>query len=284
MIRIALLQAGVKRSLRRIRRISAKPNSNEPMFQERKEDTMNEPIVIIEHEEPIPEIIKEWASAHSVPILKDLSESAGTDKLGHYRYKYVIEYSSDITIDCLEIAYCHAHDLPSEISSSERLIIKEIGPDNLIPYHKLIEEYPEAVSDKSLLGLSETEFKERHMSYIKYSYHFLGYGIWGIFLKNHSASALNQPLTEFSFSKEPVMIGIAGLDGTGTPALSYALFQEYQGKGYAFEACCQILEYVSNSLEMDSITIELSENNTASVKLAKKLKEAFPELICIKYS
>ena len=245
---------------------------------------MKEPIVIIESEEPIPEVIKKWAACHSVPIYpNDLSGYKFIDRDEHYSYEYIIEYSSEITIGYLEIAYCHAHNLPAAIAVSERLIIKEIASENLISYRRLIEKYPEAISDKSLLGLSEAEFEERHRAYIKYSYHFLGYGICGIFQKNNNAPAIDQDSLEASTPKAPIMIGIAGIDGAEIPTLSYALFQEYQGQGYAFEACCQILKYASQSIEIDCITIEVSTSNSSSVKLAKKLKEAFPELISIKY-
>ena len=75
------------------------------------------------------------------------------------------------------------------------------------------------------------------------------------------------------------MIGIAGADGTDAPTLSYALFKEYQGKGYAYEACRIVLEHMKNNLSISEIYINVKKENTGSLHLAKKLGETFPGLI-----
>ena len=238
---------------------------------------MRKPIVIIEKEETIPAEILSWASSHSVPVIQEHSSVGKTpvaaEKSGDDNpisdYDYVIEYSEDITTDYLDTAYCHAHNLPADITSTSRLVIREIGPEDLDSYREILCKYPEAVSDPTLLDLPFNEFKDRHLAYMKYSYSLLGYGIWGIFLKN----------TEDDITSK--MIGIAGLDGTGIPSLSYALFEEYQGMGYASEACMAILDYASRVLEIKNINLYVKQYNIPSLKLARMLKSVYPCLISI---
>lgn len=217
---------------------------------------MNKPMVIVEKECIIPSSIHDWAQSHSVPVLSCHDSST-------LLYDYVIEYSDEITIDYLNMTYCHAHNLPATIATTDRLIIREIGTDNLDIYQRLIEENPAVISDKSLLGLSAEEFKERHLAYMKYSYQFLGYGIWGIFLSGE------------------IMIGIVGLDGTDSISLSYALLEKYRGQGYAYEAVNEVLNYAIHDLEISHIKLDIPKDNLPSIKLAKKIRNIYPEILQI---
>ena len=217
---------------------------------------MNEPMIIIEKEYQIPDVILDWAQSHSVPVL-----SCHDFDIFSFNYDYVIEYSDEITIDYLDMTYCHAHNLPATIATTDRLILREIGTDDLDIYQRLIEENPTVISDKSLLGLSAEEFKKRHLAYMKYSYQFLGYGIWGIFLSSE------------------IMIGIAGLDGTDSISLSYALLEKYRGQGYAYEAVYEIINYAINELEISQIKLDIQKDNLPSIKLAKKIQNIYPEIL-----
>ena len=243
---------------------------------------MKEPMVIIEKDEKIPEAVLSWAEAHSVPVmtgeedhaqnLKDSFHSETYENTGDFQYDYVIIYSEDITFGYLEMIYAHAHDIPVVITSTERLIIKEIGMDDLDIYKKLIDENPEAVSDNSLCNHTPDEFKERHRSYIKYSYHFLGYGIWGIFLKSTASEASEDSAK---------MIGIAGLDGIDEPSFSYALLKEYRRQGLTLEACKSILNFLIESLDIKDIRFNIRKDNIPSVGLAGKLHKLYPEAVRI---
>ena len=219
---------------------------------------MNKPMVIVEKECIIPSSIHDWAQSHSVPVL-----SCHDFDCFSLNYDYIIEYSDEITIDYLNMTYCHAHNLPATIATTDRLIIREIGTDNLDIYQRLIEENPAVISDKSLLGLSAEEFKERHLAYMKYSYQFFGYGIWGIFLSGE------------------IMIGIAGLDGTDSISLSYALLEKYRGQGYAYEAVNEVLNYAIHDLEISHIKLDIAKDNLSSIKLAKKIRDIYPEILQI---
>ena len=225
-------------------------------------------IIIIEKEEPVPENIRTWAKQHLVAVVpeRNCGEAALLDA-----YDYVIEYSKDVSLKYLEIAYCHTHNLPAIIAETESLIIKEIGMEETEEYRKIIENVPNAVSDKTLLGLSSEEFARRHRAYMMYSYGLLGYGIYGVYLKNPvkgTTCATGNDGCE-------KMIGIAGLDGTEVPLLSYAVLKEYQGMGYAFSACCSIMDYFFTETEMDKVNISVAKDNGPSINLARKLADRY---------
>ena len=250
-------------------------------------------MVIIEKEYKIPSVIVDWAQSHSVPIMSyrdadapssrdclkgfNQNEFCLQDNLGTFslNYDYVIEYSEETSLDYLNMTYCHAHNLPATIVATERFIIREIGIKDLDVYKRIINENPDVIFDKSLVNLSAEEFKERHLAYMKYSYQFLGYGIWGIFLIQKG----NNKNTDYAKNiVDSTMIGIAGLDGTDVPQLSYALFTEYQGNGYAFEACDKVLEYAVSQLGLDKVIINIQNDNPKSLILSKKLATKYPLL------
>ena len=238
---------------------------------------MNKPMVIVEKECIIPSSIHDWAQSHSVPVL-----SCHDFDCFSLNYDYIIEYSNEITIDYLNMTYCHAHNLPATIATTDRLIIREIGTDDLNIYQRLIEENPTVISDKSLLGLSAEAFKERHLAYMKYSYQFLGYGIWGIFLSD-KANDTKSNSAKFIGNNSPngIMIGIAGLDGTDNMSLSYAILEKYSGQGYAYEAVNEVLNYAIHDLEISHIKLDIAKDNLSSIKLAKKIRNIYPEILQI---
>lgn len=234
---------------------------------------MNEPMIIIEKEYQIPNVILDWAQSHSVPVLSCHDSST-------LLYDYVIEYSDEITIDYLNTTYCHAHNVPATITTTERLIIREIGIDDLDVYQRIIDENPAVISDKSLVGLSADEFKNRHLAYMKYSYQFLGYGIWGIFLSDKANDVKSNIAKNIRNNcSGEIMIGIAGLDGTDNISLSYALLKEYQGNGYAYEAVCEVLNYAIHELEISQIRLDIQKDNFPSIKLANKIRNIYPEIL-----
>ena len=224
---------------------------------------MKKPMILLENTISIPYNIRIWAKSHSVPIKRIRSDNSVSSCAYPPDYEYVIEYSEDLTTEFLDVTYCHSHNLPAVIARTERLVIREIGISDLYQYATILKENPNATSDKSLLSLSPSDFKDRHIAYMKYSYQFLGYGIWGLFANTISS---------------PKMIGIAGLDGTD-PELSYAILKDYRKNGYAYEAVSKILEYATTELNINKIRININKDNSESLKLAEKLSEHFPGIL-----
>ena len=93
--------------------------------------------------------------------------------------------------------------------------------------------------------------------YIKNVYHFYGYGMWVITLKE---------------SEE--VIGRAGLEykeGFDGLEIGFMLGKEHQHKGYAYEACKAILEYAKAELEQNEIHAVVHKENHASIVLCERL-------------
>ena len=215
-------------------------------------------MVITEFEYKVPDNIRKWAEEHDVPIVRTPLDFKKIDA------EYIIEYSEDRDVSYLDRIWCHSRNIPAVIGETERLIIKEIGEDDIKRYRELILMYRRYLKISDMAGLSFEEFKVRHEAYIRYSYQFLEYGIYGIYLKT---------------KKEKGLIGIAGIDGTDEPELSYALYPEYREKGYAFEACEYILRYVKENELAGTIHLYTDVSNSRSFKLGNKLKKVYPELV-----
>ena len=61
--------------------------------------------------------------------------------------------------------------------------------------------------------------------------------------------------------------------------LGWMMLGEYTKKGYAYEACRIIIDYLQKYTGIPHIGIDVKKDNAASFKLAKKLECEFPELI-----
>lgn len=169
---------------------------------------------------------------------------------------YCVESVSDVSYDYLDKVYRRAKGLPWNILSTERLRIREITVEDVPRLYELYE-------DESITRYMEPLFPEQQQEedytrdYIKNVYHFYGYGMWLITLKENNT-----------------VIGRAGLEykeGFEGLELGFMLGTEYQHKGYAYEACKAILEYAREELEQVSFRAIVHKNNEPSKQLCKKL-------------
>ncbi len=122
--------------------------------------------------------------------------------------------------------------------------------------------------DTDPAGLTSEEFRDFHLSYIKYQYGFYGYGNWGIYLKAPGLGSASECVR-----RSGTLIGIVGLvNGSASQVgeLSYALLPEYRGKGYAYEACLAALEY-GKECGFGRFEARIAADNLPSLKLAEKL-------------
>ena len=217
---------------------------------------MKEPFIITEHEYTIPDDIRIWAKERNIPMINTVLDFTKIDA------SYIVEYSPDISLSYLDMIYCHAYDKPATIGVTDRLIIREIWYEDLSAFMELIKKYPDTIKHRDMLNISEKKFTERHKAYIRYSYHFLEYGLWGLFLKSSPSG----------------LIGVAGIDGTEEKELSYALFPSFEGNGYAQEACNYILKFSKEYLDIKEIAVNIHSSNIRSLNLAEKLKDSYPDL------
>ncbi len=101
--------------------------------------------------------------------------------------------------------------------------------------------------------------KEYIELYIKNMYHFFGYGLWIVQIKETGE-----------------IIGRAGLENrivnnVNEIEIGYMIGKNYQRKGYAYEACKAVLNYAKKELFIDKINAFILPDNKPSASLLLKL-------------
>lgn len=127
--------------------------------------------------------------------------------------------------------------------------------------NELYELYKSKKVTRYMEGLyDDYEEEYNYMSaYIKNMYGFYGYGIWIVVRKED-----NKIIGRVGLSNREV-------DGETKLELGYVIGEEYQNKGYAYEACVGVCEFVKRKLYEEEIVCFIKEGNDASIALAKKL-------------
>lgn len=169
---------------------------------------------------------------------------------------YCVENLSDVSYEYLDKVYRRAKGLPWKILTTKRLEIREITVEDVPRLYELY-------ADECITRYMEPLFPEQQQEedytrdYIQNIYHFYGYGMWLIVLK-----------------EEGEVIGRAGLEykeGFEGLELGFMLGKEYQQQGYAYEACQAILDYAREELEQASFRAIVHRENMASRQLCEKL-------------
>ena len=169
---------------------------------------------------------------------------------------YCVENLSDIDARYLDRVYRRFHDIPWDIAETERLKIREIAVTDVPQLYELY-------SDASITQYMEPLFADPEQEvtytkeYIKNIYGFYGFGMWVLEEK-----------------KQGQVIGRAGLEykeGFEGLELGFMLGVQYQHKGYAYEACSEILAYGIRELDQRTYCSFINENNTASIHLCERL-------------
>lgn len=167
---------------------------------------------------------------------------------------YAVESLLALDEEYLTRVYCHSKGIPQVITSTDRLIIREMAMTDL---DALLEIY----ETNEITPFFQTFYDNREEAaayladYIKNVYDFYGFGIWGICLKeNSNAAGEGQEGQTVELSVQCPMIGIIGLTPReGALELGYALAKAYQGKKYIVEARKAMIEYGRKKLGNDKI-------------------------------
>lgn len=168
---------------------------------------------------------------------------------------YVIEQIEEIGYETIDMAYCRLADLPWEILTTERCIVRETIIEDVDSFYQI---YAEPEITKYMEALYDN--RDEEIAYIKdyreIVYGYYGYGMWTI------------------LTKEGTVIGRAGIswrEGFGQPELGFVIGVAWQRQGYAFEVCSAILDYAHNELGFTQIQALVVKGNDKSERLCKKL-------------
>jgi HAD superfamily hydrolase (TIGR01509 family) len=196
------------------------------------------------------------AAAAGIPSIGFLNPNSGKQDLS--KAAILVEGFDEVDYNFIDMVYQHAYLQPATILTTDRLILRELALDDL---DRLCEIYNKPGTYEYLTDYSGDFLieKSKHKAYIKNIYHFYGYGLWGVFLKE-----TNQ------------LIGRCGiefktLDRETVYELGYHIDPDYQGLGYAMEATIASIQYGFCKLDMDRIVAVIDKNNTPSIELAKKI-------------
>ncbi|MBR4670028.1 MAG: GNAT family N-acetyltransferase [Butyrivibrio sp.] len=175
--------------------------------------------------------------------------------------KYVFTDIQDVDIDSYIKAYQRYAHLPWEVIKTPRLLIRETTLDDVDKFYEL---YKDPEMTKYMEGLFENPEDEKRYQkdYIEKVYGLMGFGIWTVVKRDDNT-----------------VIGRAGYsvrNGFDDIELGFLIGKDYQGQGYAYEACDAILQYGKEILLFEKVQTLVKEENTVSINLCKKL--GFTEL------
>lgn len=171
---------------------------------------------------------------------------------------YVIEGFEEITPEFIQQVYQHGIGEPAVIIKTKHLIIRELALSDLVSLRR-ITSLPEVSRWIGEPALSLAEQSELHQAYIRNSYHFCGYGLWGV----------------FSLENDTLMgrCGIQNTEIDGHPEieLGYLLAPEYWGSGLAEEMVQNVLSYCRNAFHISRFVSVIAKENVRSAAFAQHL-------------
>lgn len=149
----------------------------------------------------------------------------------------------------------HFYGIPVLIAQTQRLTIRESVLEDFGELYSISREKGSDHYTETMSGDQELE-RDKFQAYIAQAYAYYGFGLWTVLEKDTGK-----------------IVGRCGLSPSpeGSLELGYLIGSAYRRKGYAFEACKKILEYVAENFPGMPIYAEIHQENVASRKLAEKL-------------
>lgn len=171
---------------------------------------------------------------------------------------YLLETLDGITCTFLKNIHSHVHNEAVTITKTKHFIIRELGVTDIPALVKMAKKPEISCNLDDLKEPLEAEL-EKHRAYIKYAYHFDGFGLWGVFDQENQTLAGRCGIQSTT------------IDDTAEIELGYCMDLPYQHKGYAYECCKAVLEYAFTNLQLDDLIVCIENTNERSIKLAKRL-------------
>lgn len=169
---------------------------------------------------------------------------------------YIMEGLESLEYSYLREVYRRLAGIPWDILETKHLKVRESTVEDVDEFYRIYREPSITYYMENLFPDPEQE-RAYMKNYISQIYDFYGYGLWTVLLKETGQ-----------------IIGRAGLsvrEGYDLPELGFVIEVEHQGKGYAYEVCCAILEYAEEKLEFEGVQALVRAGNQASLGLLKKL-------------
>ncbi|MBO5341420.1 MAG: GNAT family N-acetyltransferase [Lachnospiraceae bacterium] len=180
----------------------------------------------------------------------------GNKEMNFTGFRYLIEGFEDADYDYFNWVYTREKGMPWMIGETERIVLREMVPEDTDALYALYE-------DKSVVEFMEDlpENKEEEREYIRdyidKVYNFFGFGMW---------------LAEHKESGEIIgRVGFQNCEEDWTAELGFLIKPEYQGQGYAYEACSLAMEYMWGEHPEYHLMARCMQGNKKAVALCEKL-------------
>jgi len=185
----------------------------------------------------------------------------------------------------IEKAACHFYRRPFTVAVTDRLTVRESIGDDYRAIFSLLQRCADGRIFADGFSLEEIDTEEKFLQYVNACYHFFGFGVWTVLLKDLKKGDDNAPAEKEESgsgsggrSRASSVIGWCGLypkkdaeeEGYHVE-LGYAIDPAFQRKGYAYEACRAILAYAEKETGLRQVLLKTDADNAASGALAKKL-------------
>lgn len=182
----------------------------------------------------------------------------------------VVEGFEEVDCAFAEKVHHRCFGIPVVLSDEHGFRIREMTLEDYEAVHTLYdEEGALRFMDSFFKGNDHRAFFE---SYVRNMYRFYDFGMYVLEEKETGR-----------------IVGHAGLDveegadGEAAVTLGYLLSEDMQGKGIAFDACCRILQYAKEDLQLSGVEIRIRPENVKSAALAQRLTAIFPGFVLAKY-
>ena len=200
------------------------------------------------------------AKAAGMACVGFLNPSSGEQDLS--MADYLFEDFDGIDGAFLEMVHAHCFGEPWKVMETERLIIREMCPNDVEAIYKIYEGNDLRYTE----NLFDDMDKERVyiQDYQKYIYNFYDFGIW-LFEEKGTGDIIGRGGVELKVYD----------DGTEGIEIGYIIRKDKQRQGFAYEGLKSILEYVKEHFDIKTVRVSVHKENIASVELAKKLGAVF---------
>ena len=154
----------------------------------------------------------------------------------------------------------HFYQLPLVIGETEHLIVRESTREDFKELYRITREEGNDRYTETMQADYHQE-QEKFCSYISHVYSYYGFGLWTVLEKNTEkiVGRCGFSVTDDGKTAEPQI------------ELGYLIGREFQGKGYAQEACRAALEYLYRIMEPEAVYAVIHRENQASLRVAEKL-------------
>ena len=183
---------------------------------------------------------------------------------------YAVENPDALDMDFYERVFRRERNIPWEILETERLLIREMIPEDAAAFEAIYEEPSIRHYMKDFHGDAPEE--EEYIREYQIHYRFYEYGVWSLVLKETGEVIGRAGFSDVQESPGNVQEEEKGVkEEECLPCFGYMIGVPWQRQGYAEEAGRAILDYAREELGFTAILLQVEAENEASIRLAKKL-------------